>query len=82
MARRPPSASKSWPRPWAPVPQSTTICVPAAERTETHEVLPPNRSVVGPGLAMDPRVPQNRTSILYPLYLAPTLIAIRSVAGG
>eukprot|EP00035_Acanthoeca_spectabilis_P003978 m.97348 g.97348 ORF g.97348 m.97348 type:complete len:121 (-) comp12395_c0_seq2:70-432(-) len=28
-----------------------------------HEVLPPNRTVVGPAFAMDPRVPQNLTRI-------------------
>ena len=31
--------------------------------TPTHEVLPPKRTVPGPGAAIDPRVPQNRTRI-------------------
>ena len=38
--------------------------VPEAERTSTHDVLPPKRTVDDPGFAMDPRVPQNRTFIL------------------
>jgi len=37
--------------------------VPEAERTSTHDVLPPKRTVDDPGFAMDPRVPQNRTFI-------------------
>jgi hypothetical protein len=42
-----------------PVPQSMTTRVPRAERTSTQDVLPPYRRVSGPGVAMDPRVPQN-----------------------
>jgi hypothetical protein len=38
--------------------------VPEAERTSTHDVLPPKRTVDDPGFAMDPRVPQNLTFIL------------------
>jgi hypothetical protein len=55
-----------WPNPWAPVPQSRTISVPSSPRTSTHDVLPPWRSVVRPGLAKEPRVPQNRIFILAP----------------
>src|SRR2546422_1174221 len=44
-----------------PVPQSRTINVPSEARTSTHDVLPPNRAVFGPGDAIDPRVPQNLT---------------------
>lgn len=33
--------------------------VPLSERTSTHEVLPPYFVVVGPGFAIEPRVPQN-----------------------
>ena len=32
-----------------------------AERTSMHEVFPPYRAVLGPGLAIEPRVPQNCT---------------------
>jgi hypothetical protein len=42
-----------------PVPQSMTTRVARAERTSTQDVLPPYRRVFGPGVAMDPRVPQN-----------------------
>src|SRR5213083_2606810 len=47
----------------APVPQSRMKTWPASVRTSTHEVLPPKRTVCGPGVAIDPRVPQNRTSM-------------------
>ena len=53
-----------------PVPQSSTSSVPASVRTETHDVLPPYRTVVGPALAIEPRVPQKVTSTG-----APTLVA-------
>src|SRR5262245_12596614 len=65
-SQRGPADNSAWPNPWAPVPQSRTISVPSSPRTSTHDVLPPWRSVIRPGLAKDPRVPQNRTSILYP----------------
>src|SRR2546430_11227975 len=45
----------------APVPQSRMITVPSEARTSTQEVLPPKRAVLGPGAAIDPRVPQKRT---------------------
>src|SRR6185437_9109393 len=45
----------------APVPQSRMKVAPAFVVTSTHEVLPPNRTVPGPGVAIDPRVPQKRT---------------------
>src|SRR6266508_6173168 len=45
-----------------PVPASKTrISLP--HRTSTHDVLPPYRVVRGPGVAMEPRVPQKRTII-------------------
>src|SRR5690349_5855139 len=44
-----------------PVPASSTSNVPASVRTDTHEVLPPYRTVVGPALAIEPLVPQNVT---------------------
>src|SRR5436309_6454039 len=37
------------------------ITVPSEARTSTQEVLPPKRAVLGPGAAIDPRVPQKRT---------------------
>ena len=50
----------SWcPSEWPPVPQSTTISVPLSERISTQDVLPPYLVVVGPGFAIEPRVPQN-----------------------
>src|SRR5262249_1779041 len=68
-SQRGPADNSSWPNPWAPVPQSRTISVPSSPRTSTHDVLPPWRSVSRPGLAKDPRVPQNRISILVPSHL-------------
>src|SRR5580658_1971865 len=50
----------------APVPQSRMKQAPASVVTATHEVLPPNRMVPGPGVAIDPRVPQKRTRMLPP----------------
>src|SRR3954471_15068391 len=46
-----------------PVPASTTTRVPDSERTSTHEVLPPYRSVFRPGTGREPRTPQNFTRI-------------------
>src|SRR6266496_4045223 len=65
-SQRGPVDNSAWPNPWAPVPQSRTISVPSSPRTSTHDVLPPWRNVTRPGLAKDPRVPQNRISILVP----------------
>src|SRR5213082_275844 len=65
-SQRGPADNSAWPNPWAPVPQSRTISVPSSPRTSTHDVLPPWRSVIRPGLAKDPRVPQNRISVLVP----------------
>src|SRR5207247_329431 len=47
----------------APVPQSKMKTCPAPVRTSTHAVLPPKRTVRGPGVGREPRVPQNRTSM-------------------
>src|SRR6266496_6622450 len=58
-----PLVTSAWPRPWAPVPQSSTTSVPPDDRSSTHEVFPPYRTVLGPGLAIEPRVPQKRTSM-------------------
>jgi hypothetical protein len=44
----------------APVPQSKMKRTPEFVTTSTQDVFPPNRIVVGPGVAIDPRVPQNR----------------------
>ncbi len=52
-----------------PVPQSSTSSVPPSVRTEMHDVFPPYRTVVGPALAIEPRVPQKVTSILLPRWL-------------
>src|SRR5690349_11041004 len=53
-------AMRCAPRRRAPVPQSKTNRWPAPVTASTHDVLPPKRSVPGPGVAIDPRVPQNR----------------------
>src|SRR6266571_4349895 len=58
-----PLVTSAWPRPWAPVPQSSSTSVPPDDRSSTHEVFPPYRTVLGPGLAIEPRVPQKRTSM-------------------
>src|ERR1700690_1866933 len=50
----------SLPRRRMPVPASMMMRVPAAELTSTHEVLPPYRSVRGPGMGKEPLTPQNR----------------------
>jgi hypothetical protein len=49
------------PKSRAPVPQSKMNRWPAAVSTSTHEVFPPNLLVPGPGVAIDPRVPQKRS---------------------
>src|SRR5262245_34926971 len=55
-----PVATRWRPRSCAPVPQSSTISPPSGPRTSTHDVLPPYRTVEGPGLGSEPRVPQKR----------------------
>src|SRR6185369_14366651 len=45
----------------APVPQSITSSSPESVVISTHEVLPPKWIVPGPGVAIDPLVPQKRT---------------------
>src|SRR3954470_6751867 len=42
-----------------PLPASRMTSRPSAHRTSTQGVLPPYRAVSGPGLGMEPRVPQN-----------------------
>src|SRR5438067_13482275 len=46
---------------WAPVPQSKIRRSPLAVVSSTQEVLPPKKFVSGPGVAIDPLVPQKRT---------------------
>src|SRR5215210_7976601 len=48
---------------WAPVPQSKIRRSPPAVVSSTQEVLPPKWFVPGPGVAIDPLVPQKRTLI-------------------
>src|SRR5450755_1258109 len=48
----------------APVPQSKIRSSPLAVVTSTHEVLPPKWFVPGPGVAIDPLVPQKRTLMI------------------
>jgi hypothetical protein len=42
------------------------MSTPLAVRTSTHEVLPPKRTVAGPGFGIEPRVPQKRMRICPP----------------
>src|SRR4051794_28070274 len=56
-----PFAIKYVPSSLAPVPQSKMKRTPEPVSTSTHEVLPPYRIVDGPGVAIDPRVPQKRS---------------------
>src|SRR5579863_3379174 len=44
----------------APVPQSRMNRAPEFVTTSTQDVLPPNSFVDGPGVAIEPRVPQKR----------------------
>lgn len=46
-----------------PVPASKMSCCPPA-MTSRHDVLPPYTTVSGPGLGIEPRVPQQRTFML------------------
>src|SRR5512143_2661326 len=46
-----------------PVPASSTRTLPSCPRTATHDVLPPYPAVSGPGVASEPRVPHNCTTI-------------------
>ena len=46
-----------------PVPASKMNRRPSARRTSTQGVLPPYRTVEGPGLGMEPRVPQQMASM-------------------
>src|SRR4051812_21697547 len=59
-----PCAIKSPASRCAPVPQSRIKRSPLAVVTSTHDVLPPKWLVPGPGVAIDPRVPQKRTFII------------------
>ena len=45
------------------MPQSRMMSLPPLVRSETHEVLPPKRTVPGPGAGIEPRTPQNVSSI-------------------
>src|SRR6266571_7564689 len=58
-----PLASRSIPRRRMPVPLSRMKRSFAAVRSSTQDVLPPKRVVWAPGVAMEPRVPQNLTRI-------------------
>src|SRR5215471_11475490 len=54
-------ANKCAPNRRTPVPQSKMILRPASVIASTQDVLPPKRVVPAPGVAIDPRVPQNRS---------------------
>src|ERR1700687_5859882 len=64
----------------APVPQSKIRRSPLAVVSSTQEVLPPKWLVPGPGVAIDPLVPQKRTRMglrLILLELADVLVLNR-----
>src|SRR4051812_17968881 len=56
-----PPAMRLAARACTPVPQSRMRSAPLAVVTSTHEVFPPKWTVPGPGVAMEPLVPQKRT---------------------
>jgi len=70
------SSMRARPSPRAPVPQSNTNRVPPSVRTSTQEVFPPYRTVSGPGVGTEPRVPQKR------MRTNPVCPGERSEAGG
>ena len=43
--------------------------VPALDWTSMQDVFPPYRSVCGPGVAIDPRVPKKRMRVPPPSFL-------------
>src|SRR5438445_5372635 len=47
----------------SPVPASRIRSDPVLSRTSTQAVLPPYRTVSGPGVGLEPRVPQKRIFI-------------------
>src|SRR5436190_20713369 len=55
---RVPRFVSSSPRPLIPVPASRTRTLPSSSATSTHDVLPPYRTVLGPGVGTEPRQPQ------------------------
>src|SRR5262249_51768636 len=48
-----------------PVPASSTMQVSSASRTSTHTLLPPYRTVDGPGVGVEPRTPWKRTRMAH-----------------
>src|SRR2546425_2917796 len=61
MIRRPPRSTLfPYTTLFRSVPQSSTSVVPLFVRTSTQEVLPPKNAVFGPGVGIEPRVPQKR----------------------
>src|SRR5438034_9165676 len=59
---------RSSPSTRSPIPTSKISRPPSRVSTSMHDVLPPKWLVPDPGVAMEPRVPQNRTCIA-PSYL-------------
>src|SRR5207249_8542794 len=55
-----------------PVPQSSTSVVPSFVHNSTQEVLPPKIAVFGPGVGIEPRVPQKRRRIQYLIEVPPS----------
>ena len=62
-----------------PEPASRMINWPST-RSSTQEVLPPKKTVLGPGVGMDPRTPQNFTFVARSVALVGTSSAVVSRA--
>src|SRR5881227_2370428 len=63
IGSEPNSRCNDWPRSRIPEPASRTMISPSA-RTSTQLVLPPYRTVPGPGVGIEPRTPQKITLVL------------------
>src|SRR5439155_16900953 len=68
IGSEPNSRWSDWPRSLIPDPASRMMISPSA-RTSTQLVLPPMRTVTGPGVGIEPRTPQKITLVLEALTL-------------
>ena len=74
--RRTPRSTSSSPRSLIPVPASSTSTVPSSSEISTHDVLPPQITVVGPGEGTEPRQPQIFSCIRPPRYSRQKIVMI------
>ncbi len=65
----------------APVPQSKTSSSPPDVVSSTQDVLPPKWIVSGPGVAIEPRVPQKRILMRWVLLARGIVGSTRNRAG-